>query len=227
MARDVAGTLTSGTAVRPRLRVGGQHADYTFTAVAGRHVTVAVFNGNFVPQANGMTLSVYGPDGVAVAPGVQFFTGQAHSIDYTPTVTQAGLTHVVVTPFNYETTGKFALGYAADSTRRLTLDQSVDTNLKFVGQHALYTFRATAGQPVDLLVTNAHLRPNDSAELAMAVYDPSGAQIGETHFIGTGQVTQIYYVPTADQAGISSVGISGYTAGSSGSYTITYSDSFH
>jgi hypothetical protein len=227
MARDLTGTLASGTAVRPNLRFGGQHADYTFTAVAGQHVTVAAFNGNFVPQFQGMTLDVFGADGVRVAPGVQFYTGQTHSIDYTPTAAQAGLTHVVITPYNYETTGKFTLAYAADSERRLTLAKPVAGNLKFAGQHVLYSFRIKAGQPADILITNTFIHPNDAAALAMGVYDANGGLINGTYYLKNGSDTQVYFVPTAEQAGIGSVGISPYTAGSTGTFTITYTNSFH
>lgn len=226
-SKDSTGALTAGKAVHPRLRFGGQHADYTFTAVAGQHVALAIVNPNLTPETHGMTLSIYDQNGDAVMPGVQFYTGQTQELDYTPTLAQAGVTHVVVTPFNYETTGTFTLGYATDITRRLALDKAVNADLKFPGQHAIFSFKTVAGVPADLLVTNANLSPVNTGELQMGVFDPNGNEIGSTRFISTDNQTQVYFVPTADQAGISTVGISPYTVNSHGRFTITYSDSFH
>jgi hypothetical protein len=44
--QDVTGTLASGVPVKVDLTVPGQNADYTFSATAGQHVTVATSSAN-------------------------------------------------------------------------------------------------------------------------------------------------------------------------------------
>jgi hypothetical protein len=111
-ATDVTGTLTSGVAVNGALKYAGRHAVYTFTAVTGEHVTLAITNPDVSPAGDNLQMQVFDASGAADANGVYISTSPTE-IDFTPTSTEAGKTTVVISPYNFETTGSFTLTYTA------------------------------------------------------------------------------------------------------------------
>jgi hypothetical protein len=50
--------LTSGRPVTGTLQFEGQHADYTFAAVTGRHVTLAITNPDVSPAGDSLVMHV-------------------------------------------------------------------------------------------------------------------------------------------------------------------------
>ncbi|HEY6790013.1 MAG TPA: hypothetical protein VI365_22155 [Trebonia sp.] len=111
-ATDVTGALKSGVAVHGALKYGGQHTAYTFTAVAGRHVTLAITRPVVSPSGDSLQMQVYDSSGATDASGVYINTGSTE-IDFTPDSDQAGKTTVVISPYNFESTGSFTLTYTA------------------------------------------------------------------------------------------------------------------
>ena len=57
-------------------------------------------------------MNVYDSSGNQDANGVYISTSPTE-IDFTPTSTEAGTTTVVISPYNFETTGSFTLTYTA------------------------------------------------------------------------------------------------------------------
>ena len=94
------GTLEAGTAVNGVLKYAGQHADYTFTAVAGQHVTLAITNPVVSPSGDNLQMQVYDSSGANDASGVYINTSPTE-IDFTPTSTEAGPTKVVISPYKF------------------------------------------------------------------------------------------------------------------------------
>ena len=111
-ATDVTGALTSGVAVHGALKYGGQHAAYTFTAVAGQHVTLAITSPAVSPTGDSLQMQVYDSSGATDADGVYINAGSTE-IDFTPDSAQAGKTTVVISPYTFESTGTFTLTYTA------------------------------------------------------------------------------------------------------------------
>ena len=218
-ATDVTGSLKSGVAITGTIKYEGQHADYTFTAVANKHVTLAITNPHVSPSGTDLQMNVYDSSGNPDANTVYISTS-ATEIDFTPTFTEAGLTTVVISPYNFGTTGSFTLTYAKDVTGKLTPGVPVTGNIKYEGQHADYTFTAVAGVPVTLAITNPHVFPSGT-DLQMNVYDSSGNPDANTVYIGTSPV-QINFTPTSSEAGTTTVIISPYNFGTTGSFTLTY-----
>ena len=101
-ARDVTAKLVSGVSVHSALAYEGQHADYTFLAVTGQHITLALDN----PRTEGarLQMNVYDPSGAQDA-GAAVFSTSPTEIDFTPTSQQAGLTTVVISPYDTGATG--------------------------------------------------------------------------------------------------------------------------
>jgi hypothetical protein len=111
-AKDITGTLTSGVAVTKTIKYAGQWVDLTFKAVAGVSVTLAITNPHVSPMGNNLVMNVYDMSGAQDASGVYINTSPT-SITFTPTADEAGLTTVVISPYNFETTGSFTLTYTA------------------------------------------------------------------------------------------------------------------
>ena len=110
-AKDVTGTLSSGTAVNGTLKYQGQHADYTFTGVAGQEVTLAITNPMMTLPGTYLQINAYDASGDNLA-GTTFNVSPTE-VDFTPTSTEAGTITVVISPYNTGATGSFTLTYTA------------------------------------------------------------------------------------------------------------------
>jgi hypothetical protein len=217
-AEDTTGELNSGVPVNGAIENGGEHAAYTFTAVAGQHVTLAISSPHVEPSGDSLQMQVYDSSGGTDASGVYINTGTTE-IDFTPTAAQAGATTVVISAYNFETLGSFTLTYARDVTGELTPGVPTTGALLYGGQHADYAFIAVAGQAVKLAVSNPHVEPSGNS-LQMQVYDASGGTDANGAYVGTGPA-EIAFTPTAAQAGATTVVISPYSFETLGSFTLT------
>ena len=105
------GTLTSGKPVHGVVStpVG---VSYTFTAVIGKHVTLAITKPLVSPAGYNLQMNVYNSSGNADANGVLINTSPTE-IDFTPTSAEAGTTTIVISAYNFGTTGSFTLTYTA------------------------------------------------------------------------------------------------------------------
>jgi len=212
------GTLTSGQAVAGDVATPAG-IEYTFTAVAGTHVTLAITNPKVSPVGYDLQMEVLNSSGYLDANRVLIGTGPTE-IDFTPNAGSAGITTVVISPFNGAATGSFTLTYATDVTGALTSGVATRGTLKYEGQNADYTFTAVAGTHVTLAITDPKVSPVGQ-DLQMEVLNSSGYLDANRVFIGTGP-TGIDFTPTAGSAGITTVIISPFDSGATGSFTLTY-----
>jgi hypothetical protein len=221
-ATDVTGALTPGVPVNGAIEYAGQHADYSFTAVAGRHVTFALSNPNAIsPAGSNLVMRVYDKSGAEDASSRTFST-TGTEIDFTPTKEQEGPSAVVIEYYeNPETTGEFTLTYATDVTSALTPGVPVNGAIEYAGQHADYSFTAVAGQVSKLTIGNPSVSPVGS-NLVMRVYDASGAEDTSSRtFSASG--AELEFTPTKEQEGPTTVVIEYYeNPESTGSFTLTY-----
>jgi hypothetical protein len=187
--------------------------------VAGKHVTLAITSPVVSPSGDELQMFVYDSSGAVVA-GRGWIGTVPTELDYTPTAGQAGTTTVIISPYNTGATGSFTLTYATDVTGVLTSGVATKGTLKYEGQNADYTFTAVAGKHVTLAITSPVVSPSGD-ELQMFVYDSSGAVVAGRGWIGT-VPTELDYTPTAGQAGTTTVIISPYNTGATGSFTLTY-----
>jgi len=105
------GPLTSGKPVHGVVSTP-DGVSYTFTAKVGKHVTLAITNPLVSPTGTSLQMHVYNSSGNEDANWVYINTSPTE-IDFTPTSTEAGTTTVVISPYNFETTGSFTLTYTA------------------------------------------------------------------------------------------------------------------
>lgn len=185
-AKDITGTLTSGTAVTVPLRHRGQHAVYTWPAVANHHVTfdmaTATFQNSFDPNLAGGSLAVNTPTGTNVA--LLDFNG-TNFRDYTPLTTG---TYTAVFAGNAGSTGTIAATFAKDLTGTLTSGAAVTIPLRFRGQQAVYTWPAVDDHHVTFDIATATFHNSFDPNLAggsMAQNLPTGPNVDLLDFSGT------------------------------------------
>ena len=104
------GQLTSGKPVHGSVTSSGG-VEYTFTGVAGQHVTLAITKPVVAPSGDALQINAYDADGANLG-GTTFSTSPAE-IDFTPTSAQAGTITVVISAYNTGATGSFTLTYTA------------------------------------------------------------------------------------------------------------------
>ena len=96
-ANDIGGKLTSGKAKKGTLKYEGQNADYTFTAVKGKRVTISITRPRTAPGGTRLQLNVYDSSG-AQDTSTDVFSTSPTSVSFTPTGTEAGRTTIVISP---------------------------------------------------------------------------------------------------------------------------------
>ncbi len=220
-ATDVTGELTSGVARSGAISVAGQHAAYTFPAVTGEHLTVALTSPLVEPSGSSLQMQVLDSSG-AEDSGRAYVSTTPTEIDFTPTSTTAGTTTVLISAYNFETLGRFTLTFAKDVTGALTPGVPTDGAIAFAGQHADYSFDATEGRHVTLAVTSPDVSPTGQS-LQMQVLDSSGAEDAGRAYIGTSP-TDIEFTPSSQQAGPTTVVISPYNFETTGSFVLTLTE---
>jgi hypothetical protein len=220
-ANDVTGTLTAGVAKKGTTKFEGQDAVYTFKAVTGRHVTVALTSPHTSPSGARLQMNVYDSSGAQDA-GTDVFNSSPGDLNFTPSSDEAGTTYVVISPWDGNATGSFTLTYANDVTGKLTAGVAKKGATKFEGQDAVYTFKAVTGHHVTIALTRPLTAP-PGARLQMNVYDSSGAQDAGTDVFNSSP-GDLNFTPTADEAGTTYVVISPWDGNATGSFTLTYAN---
>jgi hypothetical protein len=212
------GELTSGKPVHGVVSTP-DGTEYTFTAVAGKHVTMAITNAHVTPSDDGLLIQAFDSSGNPDTSQAYFGDGSTE-IDFTPTAAEAGTTTVIIQPDQFGTTGSYTITYAKDVTGKLASGISRNGTLKYEGQHADYTFTAIKGKHVTVDITGSNVTPSDDGLLIQA-FDSSGNPDTSQAYFGDGS-TEIDFTPTAAEAGTTTVIIQPDQFGTTGSYTITY-----
>ena len=112
-AKDVTGKLTSGTAKAGAIAWEGQRAEYTFTAVAGKHVTITMTNADISPYPAELSIQAFDSKGAADTKPAHFGNGGSTPLRFTPTAPEAGTTTIVIRPYSAypQATGGFTITY--------------------------------------------------------------------------------------------------------------------
>jgi hypothetical protein len=168
-AKDVTGALTAGVSKSGTITVPGQHATYTWSAVAGQHVAFAVTGANVTDGEAG--LYAYNVDGALIC-DFGFETARS-SCNYAPTET--GTASIVIEGVGDVTpiTGSFTLAYTYDVTGTLTAGHRTPVTIKYQGQHAAFTWSARSGRHATFDITKAAMTGGGGTELY--AYNPDGS----------------------------------------------------
>ena len=133
----------SGKPVKATISTAGQQIKYTFSATAHKHVTFQVTQFNFSNGTSGglVDLYFYEPGSTSTYKSCSF--SDNGYCDFTTPIT--GTWTVKLVPYS-ASVGSLTLTFARDvATQALTSGTAVNTTITFEGQHAGYTFSATAG----------------------------------------------------------------------------------
>jgi len=219
------GALTSGKPVQGAVS-SAAGIEYTFTAVAGKHVTVAITQADVMPYPQQLSIQAFDRKGAADTKAVDFGDNNNNvDINFTATAAEAGTTTVIVRPSaaNPGATGSFTITYAKDATGKLTSGVAKSGAIASEGQRAEYTFTAVAGKHVTITITNADISPYP-AELSIQAFDHKGAADTKPAHFGNGGSTPLSFTPTAREAGTTTIIIRPSSAypQATGSFTITY-----
>jgi hypothetical protein len=142
-ARDVATmALASGTPVTSTIKFEGQHAGYTFSGTASKHVTFQVTQFNFSDGTNPGSFWLYFYKPGSTSSYTEHFFSDNGYVDFTPPLT--GTWTVKLIPYD-ASIGSMTLTFANDvGTAALASGTPVTSTIKFEGQHAGYTFSTSA-----------------------------------------------------------------------------------
>src|SRR5258707_1052810 len=145
------GRLYSGKPVKATISTPGRQIKYTFSATAHEHVTFQLTQFIFSNGSSGGLVEL----GISKPGRTRKFSAGAFSYkknsDFTTPIT--GTWSVQLVPYA-SAVGSLTLTFARDvATQALSSGTPVATTIKFEGQHAGYTFAATADEPITFKVT--------------------------------------------------------------------------
>jgi hypothetical protein len=173
-----AGKLTSGKPVKATISTPGQQVKYTFAATANKNVTFNITHFNFTNNGSPgeVFIDFYEPGSSSIY--AQCNNGVVGNTYCNFTTPVSGTWKVALVPFQ-ASVGSLTLTFANDvPAKALTPGTPVTTTIKFAGQHAGYTFAATANRTVTFNVTNFHFTNNGSpGEVFIDFYEPRSSSI--------------------------------------------------
>ncbi len=163
---DNTGTTTIGTATSVTIGTIGENAVRTFDATAGQKLTLTV-TGNTIP---GVSLIVRQPNNATVS---SLFVSAATGFLDTFTLPVTGTYTLIVDPAAQNTGGlTFTLGPVPDNTGTTTIGTATSVTIGTIGENAVRTFDATAGQKLTLTVTG-----NTIPGVSLIVRQPNNATV--------------------------------------------------
>jgi YD repeat-containing protein len=195
---------TDGTSASFSTSVPAQNGYFTFAATAGQNIGVGLTGLTLTPNSGSATLAVYKPDGSSLSstscsPSTAGATCAINLLN----VPQTGNYLVTVAPVD-ATTMTFALSVSQAVSGTLTAGTPLNLNLAAIGQFAVLTFTASAGQTVVLNVGSIVTNPANQ-NVWVGVYNPSGTQLA-----AGGTATALTHTLTNLPAGTYKVHVSPY-----------------
>ncbi len=168
---DNVSTTTIGTPTAVTIGTIGEVAVRTFAATAGQKVTLSVAGNTILGGGAGADLSVRDPNGGFVTALSVLSAAAFHDTFTLPTT---GTYTITVDP-QIQLTGTltFTLNAVPDNLGSTTIGAPTTVTTATIGEVAVRTFTATAGQKVTLFVTSNSIL-DAGAGVVLTVRDPSG-----------------------------------------------------
>ncbi|MDH5348769.1 MAG: hypothetical protein OEW13_12780 [Nitrospira sp.] len=203
--------VPQGSAVMVDIKRVGQNARYTFSGESGQTVSAQLSN---VTIRSGY-VSILKPDGMPLGKPISFVNGSV-MIPGQVLPTSGTYTVLIDPDLSYTGHAKLALYNAPELTGSIMIDQvTVTPTLTVPGQRASYTFNGTAGQWVNLGLTEVSI-----ASSTVSILKPDGSKWSVTT-IGTsgGSLDPLKALPETGTYTITVEPVSNYT----GSMTLALS----
>jgi YD repeat-containing protein len=172
LSQAIGGAISpSATPLTLNFGSAGQYAQYTFTATAGKYITLRVDPTSIAPVNSELVLRVYNPTGTQI--GVVAVTTTGATINLTNLA--AGTYTVTIVP-TYAATGQAQFKLLPGMTGTLaTNGTSTNYTAGAPGQVGYFSFSGTAGQSLGLGITNVAIAPSSFSYYSAVVYKPDGS----------------------------------------------------
>ena len=182
---DDAGTTTIGTPTTVTIGTVGEVAARTFTATAGQKLTLTV-SGNSIPGAD---ITVRAPSGTSVT---SLFVSGATAFRDVFTLPTTGTYTITVDPRDLLTGSlTYTLNAVPDNTGSTGIGTPTLVAIGTIGEVAMRTFTATAGQKLTLNVTG-----NSIPGVDITVRAPSGTSVASLFVSGATAFRDVFTLPT-------------------------------
>lgn len=222
LSEEISGTIVINGATVPLTFAAGQNALLTFTGVAGQRVSVGISDvtigtGHCCDVGN---VTVLKPDGSTMLAPLGFLTGGQGSPSFVLPV--SGTYSLIVNPL-LARTGSLTVTLSEDIQEPITINGSnVPLSLSRAGQNALLTFSGTAGQRINLGMSDITIGVGHCCVIAdVSVYKPDGTTLlAPFAFLIGGDGTDTVTLPTT---GTYSIIVNPFVA-RTGNITITLSE---
>jgi len=189
-ATDVTGPIAFGTPITVTTTVPGQNARYTFNAAAGQQVSLMVSNSTY-SGCIALNVAILRPDGSSLASTGT--CGSSAFVDST-TLPTAGTYAVLIDPGGTGTgSATVQLNTFSDLSGTITIGTPLTVTTTGIGQNARYTFSATAGQQISLMLTNSTY--TGCIALNTSILKPDGTTLGSTGTCGSSAFIDSVTVP--------------------------------
>jgi large repetitive protein len=152
----------------------GENAYLAFSATTGQSVSLTLSNLTMASGSGYVTLNIYNPNGTILT-SYSFCDSNSGCVVSLTNLPQTGTYEVTVLP-SASTTMSFTATVSTDITAALAADTPLNIDLAAVGQNAIVTFTATAGETVYLTVGDITTVPTNTT-ISFYVYNPSGGTI--------------------------------------------------
>jgi YD repeat-containing protein len=167
MTATLSGSLTLNTPTPVTLNQVGENQVLTFTATAGQTVALEVSGISSTPANTTYVINLYGPSGF---------------ISYTETTSTTTINLPKLAAGNYAAliypltpaTATMQVGLYSGATGLIPNNSSASYSTSAPGQDVYMTFSGTAGENMDLAITNMSLTPTVGGSMTIAIYKPDG-----------------------------------------------------
>jgi hypothetical protein len=186
LSEDTTTTVAIGgaTSTASTARIG-QNARVTFSGTAGQFLGLAMTNVTLgVSGCCSAFVSVLKPDGSMLkAPSAFGTSGGTINIPVLPTT---GTYTIFLDPYELTATGSVTLTLSEDAAGTVTIGgASATVTMGRVGQNARVTFNGTAGQPLQLVLSNVTVGTSGCCSSVVSVLNPDGSTLKAPVVFGT------------------------------------------
>ncbi len=183
---DSAGQTSIGVPTTVTISTAGQDAVRSFDATAGQKLTLTV-SGNTIP---GVNLVIRQPNNTLV--GNLFLSGAASFLD-TFTLPVSGTYTITIDPSGQNTgTLTFTLASVPDNTGTTAIGTPTGVTIGTVGENAVRSFDATAGQKLTLTVSG-----NTIPGVNLVIRQPNNTLVGNLFLSGAASFLDTFTLPVS------------------------------
>jgi hypothetical protein len=216
---DITGSITPETPVTVATTIPGQNALLSFSGTAGQRVSVELANSTYIDSSWDFSAYFVAPDGTQSLGGAILCCGQIGGlmeVPYEQTLPTTGTYTLLIKPLGPQTGSISLLMHTFfDVTGTIMLGSPSAVTITVPGQDAKLSYSGTAGQAVNLHLTNS----TSPGCFQFGLLTATGSQLGTSSVCGSNSGST--GVMTLPANGTYTVYVYSWDASSTGSVTVT------